>query len=203
LPARIAELNPAAFRILLAERFQPGEILVDIGSVNHHLVTVRSEPVNENIVHHGAVAVAQGGVLGLHVVQLVHIVDRRALKESPGPGSSNKKVTHVGYVEKSRRLAHGLVLLAYAGILHRHDEPREGDHLGIERHMRFVQGGLFSGSHLAPWLVPGRRLSWIPRAPWPLGRGANRCRNILHARRLYKASRQARPEPPQPGREWE
>ena len=86
--------------------------------------------VHEDVVHHGAVAVAEGGILGVHVLQLVHVVHGGALQEAAGALARNEEVSHVGNVEEADGLADGFVLLADSGILHRHVESGERHHLG-------------------------------------------------------------------------
>ena len=118
--------------------FQPGEILVDIGCVDDQFIPVGGEAIDQDIVDHGAVVVAEGRILGIHVVQLVDIVHGGALEEAPGALPRNKEVSHVGNIEKADGLANGLVFLADARILHRHDEPGEGNHLGVQSDMKVV-----------------------------------------------------------------
>jgi hypothetical protein len=60
-------------------------------------------------------------------------------------------LAHVGQVEDPGVLANGEVLVYDAGVLHRHDEPCELDHLAAERNVFIVQRSMNNFYHTAPF----------------------------------------------------
>ena len=89
----------------------------------------------------------QRGVVRLPVLEARGVVHGDVLDGGQRAGAAKLDLAHVAHVEQAHAGAHGQVLgdeaAAGTGILDRHIPAAEVDHLGLERAMGGVEGGLF------------------------------------------------------------
>jgi hypothetical protein len=121
----------------------PVPVLRDVGGIDHDHVVVLRDAVDQDIVDHAPVGPAQGGILHVAGRELRDVVGGHPLEVRQGARPLHGEVAHVRHVEETRARAHGLMLLANAGVLDGHGKARERGHFGTLGDMPGVQRSVF------------------------------------------------------------
>ena len=98
----------------------PRQVALVVGGVGDGEEVAVGEAVGEQVVEHAAVLAAQQRVLGAALGDPAHVVGEHALEELERLRPARLDLAHVRHVEDAGALAHGQVLLPYAGILNGH-----------------------------------------------------------------------------------
>ena len=141
----IAHGDPPGLELLA----DPGGVRLGTGGVDHHhqLVTLVSSRdnaapvVDDQVVADAAGLVEQHGVAGLARSDPEQIARHQGLQGVLDAVAAQGEHPHVGDVEDTAVLAHGLVLLDQAAELHRHLPASEGHHAAAGDPGRLKQGG--------------------------------------------------------------
>ena len=127
--------------------FEPGEILVDVRSVDNEQNRLRAALVDEQVVDNAAVVARKHSVGYLTGGHRSHLVGEHAVDELNGVGAFDEELAHVADVEKAGGLAHCVMFFCYAAILYRHVPARKGAHHCSHGHVAVVEAGLFNIAH--------------------------------------------------------
>jgi hypothetical protein len=109
---------------------QPGEVLLDVGSVDDHQKEVRRASVQDHVVERAALLVRHRRVLGLSVTEAGHVVRGHALEKGERSAPLDLELPHVGDVEQTRGPADRHVFGDEPRVLDGHLPRAERDHLG-------------------------------------------------------------------------
>ena len=130
-----ALLDPRAFRVIL----HPGEVFFAPAGVDTDEQAGGRIPVDDDVVDHAALLVAERAVLRLAVGALREIVRHQPLGGFERSRAIDGHLAHVADVEDADPLADGGVLLEDTLVLHRHVPTGELDDASSGREMRFIQ----------------------------------------------------------------
>ena len=120
----------------------PGEVLVDVGSVHHQEEVLGGElAIDEQVVHHAAFRIAHHPVEDLPGFEATDLVGEDPVDELLSLRAFDEDLAHMGDIEHADLLADGVVLHGDGVVLDGHHEAREGAHLGLQRHVPVVQAG--------------------------------------------------------------
>jgi hypothetical protein len=113
----------------------PVPVLGHVAGVHHEYI-VPVVPVlhaiNEQVVHDTTLAVGHAAILHLTYLQFTGVVARDVLDEVQSLRTTHEEFAHVAHIEHAHAIAHGLVLIDHASVLHRHEVACEGYHLGAK-----------------------------------------------------------------------
>ena len=115
------------------------EILLLIRSIHAQEEGIVRHFVDQDVVDETAMLIEQPGILRLPVLQLGDAVGGDVVGQLHGFRPANFDLAHVADIEQADRVAHGVVFVDQAGILHRHIPAAEIDHLRAGRAVHFVQ----------------------------------------------------------------
>ncbi|MNT05034.1 hypothetical protein D3C72_1396360 [compost metagenome] len=129
--------------------FDPGQVLVACGGVHHQAEIVFSKEVNDQVVDYAAGRVQHAGVQRFaRLGELGDIVRQQVTQEFTGTGTAQINNGHMGDVEHTGILTHGVVLIDLGAIMQRHHPAMKIYHARTARHVLVVQWGLLC--HLFP-----------------------------------------------------
>ena len=109
-------------------RPHPVEVLVSSARVHAGEQPLRGKAVDDDVVDHAALLVAEGAVLRLPVLALREVVGDQPLRGLQGARSFQRDLPHVRDVEHAGGVPHRRMLLEHPLVLDRHVEPRELHH---------------------------------------------------------------------------
>ena len=111
-------------------RAHPVEVLLPPAGVDADEEPLRREPVDDDVVDHAALFVAERAVLRLAIRALRKVVRDQLLRGLQGARALEGDLSHVRDVEHPDVLAHRRMFLEQALVLHGHLETRELDDAG-------------------------------------------------------------------------
>ena len=120
-------------------RGDPHDVLRRAGRVDDQEVALRAEAVDDQVVEHAARVVAEERVLRVADPEPRDVVHHELLADGRRRRTAHLDLAHVADVEKPGPLAHRVMLIEHARILHRHVPSAEIDHLGPHAAMRCVE----------------------------------------------------------------
>src|SRR5467141_4191878 len=109
-------------------RPHPVEVLAPPARIDADEQPLRGKAVDDDVVDHAALLVAEGAVLRLPVVALGEIVGGQSLRGLQGARAFQRDLPHVRHVEHANGAPHRPMLLEHSLVLDRHVEPRELHH---------------------------------------------------------------------------
>ncbi len=115
--------------------------LVGVAGVDDQQPAVLVEPVKDHVVVRTAVLVGEDVVARLTGLHVRDLVDGQRLGPCAHVRAAQVELRHVREVEQARSLAHGLVLLEDARILHGHLEPAKRHDPRTQRQVSIVERG--------------------------------------------------------------
>ena len=121
----------------------PGIVLVDVGSIDGKEEAVVGKSADAGVVDGAAIGIAHHAVEHLPGRHTTEVVGEQMVDESLSVGSGDDDLTHVGDVEDTAVVAHGIVLLDDGGVLYRHVIAGEGLHESALCDMARMETGLF------------------------------------------------------------
>ena len=121
-----------------------GDVLLGVGGVQHQEEGLFTHAVNDQVIHAPAVLVQHNRVSAAADFQVVKLIGQDGIQIFQRVRSLQKGLSHMGDIKNAGLFPHSLVLGDNAArILHRQQEPAEGDDFTAQFHMEIVKRCLF------------------------------------------------------------
>ncbi len=166
--------------------------LAGVARVDDQQPAVLGQAIEDHVVVRAATFVGEDVVACLTGLHVCDLVDRERLRPRPDVVAGDRELGHVREVEQPCSLAHRVVLLEHAGILHRHLEAAERHHASAKRQVGIVQRGRAQsagsvGRHRFVRCYGARASSYVKTSP-SLASSRRRYSGSANSRRCVSAS---------------
>ena len=120
--------------------FDPGEVLILVGSIYYHQEFVLVLSVDDEVVHNSAILVAHRGVSCLTVMHSGIIVGKKIIQVCDGIRTLDGDLAHVGYVKNTAGSSYSVMFCNNSRrVLYRHFPACEGYHFAAVFEMRLIE----------------------------------------------------------------